>query len=144
MIAYLIITVLVSTMMTGLNAIVITPSYLSAYSDGRYTTCFNEGVIEEVISFFHKNNAGVNVSSYIGLMSLVYMPFNLIKAASCCIIYELIFNRLIFVFMQRSPKMKKYFVGNIFKSEEKEIVKEDSESDEEDEKDEDEEVDIEE
>ena len=35
----------------------------------------------------------------------------------CCAIYELLFNRLIFVFMRKSEFFNKYFVGNIFTKE---------------------------
>ena len=36
------------------------------------------------------------------------------KAGACFLIYELIFNRLIFVFMHKSEFFKKYFMGSIF------------------------------
>ena len=116
--SYVIIAAIVTTVLTTLNAIVITPSYLTVFGPNpHFSTCFGDGVIQNVISFINKNlnwNVEANVGTYIGIIALIYVPFNLMKAAVCCLVYELIFNRLIFVFMRQSPFFQKWFVGNIF------------------------------
>ena len=131
--SYAIIAVLVAVVLTILNAIVITPSYLTVYGPNpHFSTCFGEGVIQDVIAFINKNlkwNVEANVGTYIGIIAVIYVPFNLMKTIVCCLVYELIFNRLIFVFMRQSPFFQKWFVGNIFtkKAEEKPSTKEDEE-----------------
>ena len=131
--SYAIIAVLVAVVLTTLNAIVITPSYLTVYGPNpHFSTCFGEGVIQDVIAFINKNlkwNVEANVGTYIGIIAVIYIPFNLMKAIVCCLVYELIFNRLIFVFMRQSPFFQKWFVGNIFtkKVEEKPSADEDEE-----------------
>ena len=116
--SYVLIAAIVTTVLTTLNAIVITPSYLTVFGPNpHFSTCFGDGVIQNVISFINKNlnwNVEANVGTYIGIIALIYVPFNLMKAAVCCLVYELIFNRLIFVFMRQSPFFQKWFVGNIF------------------------------
>ena len=93
--SYLVITLFVAVVLTLANELFITPTYLS----GKFTTCF-------------------------WLIALIYLPFNLLKGAMVTAIYEILFNRLIFVFMSRSPKMKKYFLGSIFKKENTEKTEE--------------------
>ena len=114
--AYLFVAVLVSTVLTGLNAIVITPSYLTVFGpEPHFSTCFQPGTIQQVASFLTgSKNIEVNGWSYLGIICSIYVPFNLMKVAACCLLYELLFNRLIFVFMRRSEFFQKYFVGNIF------------------------------
>ena len=114
--SYVFITALVSIMMTTLNAIVITPSYLSVFGpNAHFSTCFEPGVIQSTSAYLTGNKEiEVNGWIYIGIVSAIYMPFNLMKAGVCCLIYELLFNRLIFVFMRRSEFFQKWFVGNIF------------------------------
>ena len=131
--SYAIIAVLVAVVLTALNAIVITPSYLTVYGPNpHFSTCFGEGVIQDVIAFINKNlkwTVEANVGTYIGIIAVIYVPFNLMKAIVCCLVYELMFNRLIFVFMRQSPFFQKWFVGNIFtkKVEEKPSTDEDEE-----------------
>lgn len=105
---YLFITILVATLLTLLNALFITPTYLT----GTFTTCFDSQAVQSVIDGF--NGMGIKGNVYFLLIFIIYFPFNLLKGACICAIYELIFNRLIFVLMERSPKMKKYFLGSIF------------------------------
>ena len=46
---YLVITAIVTVMLTMLNAIVITPSYLTVFGENpRFSTCFEPGVIQSV------------------------------------------------------------------------------------------------
>ncbi len=107
--SYLVITISVSLILTGCNLLFITPTYLS----GAFTTCFDSQTVQNVIQGF--NQMGLSGNSYFVLVTFVYLPFNLMKGALICGIYELIFNRLIFVLMERSPKMKKYFLGSVFR-----------------------------
>lgn len=115
--SYLVITVSVSVILTGCNLLFITPTYLS----GTFTTCFNSETVKSVIEGFHQ--MGLSGDSYFALVTFVYLPFNLMKGALICAIYELIFNRLIFVLMERSPKMKKYFLGSVFSKKKEEETK---------------------
>ena len=135
--AYVFITILVATILTVANAIFITPSYLSVFgANPHFSTCFEPGVIQNVVKYITKaEDANVNAWRYIGVICSIYVPFNLMKAAACCLVYEVVFNRLIFVFMRKSEFFKKYFVGNIFvkKEEEPEVVIEEKEIEVEDE-----------
>ena len=114
--SYVLIATIVTVVLTALNAIVITPSYLTVFGPNpHFSTCFEPGVIQNVTSYITgKEDVVTNGWSYIGLICSIYAPFNLMKAGACCLIYELIFNRLIFVFMRQSPFFQKWFVGNIF------------------------------
>ena len=114
--SYVLIAALVTFTLTMLNAIVITPSYLTVFGPNpHFSTCFEESVIQNVASYLTgKEDVTVNGWSYIGIICSIYAPFNLMKAGACCLLYELLFNRLIFVFMRRSEFFQKYFVGNIF------------------------------
>ena len=114
--SYVVITIFVAVVLTIANAIVITPSYLSVFGpEPHLSTCFSEGAIQNVASYLTgKSDVTYNAWSYIGVISAIYIPFNLMKAGACCLIYELLFNRLIFVFMRKSDFFQKYFVGNIF------------------------------
>ena len=115
-ISYVIVAMMVTTTLTLLNAIVITPSYLTVFgSNPHFSTCFEPGMIQGVVKFItHEEDVAENGWKYIGVICSIYVPFNLMKAAACCLIYEILFNRLIFVFMRRSEFFQKYFVGNIF------------------------------
>ena len=130
--AYALITILVTITLTLLNAIVITPSYLTVFGPNpHFSTCFEPGVIQNVAAYLTGNkDIEVNGWSYIGIICSIYAPFNLMKAGACCLLYELLFNRLIFIFMRRSPFFQKWFVGNIFtkKVEEEASTQENSES----------------
>lgn len=109
--SYIVITLFVAIILTLSNELFITPTYLS----GKFTTCFDSDSVKMVVDGF--NSMGVNGNSYFWLIAYIYFPFNLLKGALITVLYEILFNRLIFVFMSRSPKMKKYFVGSIFKKE---------------------------
>lgn len=105
---YVFITVLVAVLLTLLNALFITPTYLT----GTFTTCFDSEAVKAVMEGI--NGMGIQGNIYFLLISVIYFPFNLLKGACISVIYEILFNRLIFVLMQRSPKMKKYFLGPVF------------------------------
>ena len=114
--AYLFIALLVTIVMTLLNALFITPTYLTVFGPNpKFLTCFHEGAIQDVTAYLTKNNdVQANGWLYMGAVGSIYAPFNLMKAAACFIIYEVLLNRLIFVFMKRSAFFNKYFVGDIF------------------------------
>ena len=124
--SYGIITTIVVVVLTTLNALVITPSYLTVFGPNpHFSTCFEPGAIQSIT----KKLTGVespNVTpwGYIWLIVSIYAPFNLLKAGACFFLYELLFNRLIFVFMRRSPFFQKYFVGNIFTKKKEETIDE--------------------
>ena len=118
LIGYGVITLFVSVSLTLLNAIVSTPSYLTAYgSNPHYSTCFEPGAIENVIRYFHDQEVMIGIESYFGIIALIYIPFNLLKAGLDCLVYELLFNRLVYVLIQRSKTAKKYFFGTAIKNE---------------------------
>ena len=115
-ISYVVIAVLVTVVMTTLNAIVITPSYLTVFGPNpHFSTCFEDGVIQNTVAYLtNSENPSSSVWNYIWVITYIYAPFNLMKAILCCLLYEILFNRLIFVFMRKSPFFQKWFVGNIF------------------------------
>ena len=121
--AYVVITAIITVTLTVLNAIFITPSYLTVFGpNAHFSTCFEPGVINNVAAYITGNkDIQVNGWSYVGIISSIYAPFNLMKAGACLLIYELVFNRLIFVFMRRSEFFQKYFVGSIIKKKEEPV-----------------------
>ena len=114
--SYVAIALIVTVVLTTLNAIVITPSYLTVFGPNpHFSTCFEDGAIKNTVAYLTQNeNPSTNVWNYIWVIAYIYAPFNLMKVAICFVIYEALFNRLIFVFMRRSPFFQKWFVGNIF------------------------------
>ena len=115
--SYVFIIILVTITLTALNAIVITPSYMTVMnpSNPHFSTCFDEGMIQKVTAFLTKDSNTIhNAGTYMGAICAIYVPFNLMKAGACCFLYEVLFNRLIFVFIRKSPFFEKYFVGDIF------------------------------
>lgn len=114
--AYGVVTTIVVVLLTALNAIFITPSYLTVFGPNpHFSSCFDEGVIQKVASYLTGSKDVVyNGGTYLGVICSIYVPFNLMKMAMCCILYEALFNRLIFVFMRKSEFFEKYFVGDIF------------------------------
>ena len=134
--AYVVIVAIITVTLTILNAIFITPSYLTVFGpNAHFSTCFEPGVINNVASYITgQKDIQVNGWSYVGIVSGVYAPFNLMKAGACFLIYELVFNRLIFVFMHKSKFFQQYFVGITPKKNSDSIEEEDEEIVEEDKK----------
>lgn len=112
---YALIILFESVLLTFLNVLFITPTYLT----GRFTTCFDSEAVAAVIEGMKDYVQGL---SYTGLIFVVYFPFNLLKGIISCLLYELVFNRLLFVILQRSPKVQKYFVGANFLKHSKENI----------------------
>ena len=129
LIAYVSITLFVSIILTVLNAIFITPSYLTVFGpNAHFSTCFDEGVIQSTAAYLTGNDQiAVNGWSYIGIISSIYMPFNLIKAGLCCLLYEALFNPLVFILMKRSKFFQRWFVGSIFTKKEESNLEEQEE-----------------
>lgn len=98
-IAYVIIALINALVMTSLNYLFITPTYLAGY----YTTCFNKDAVNGVVNALAK--FGTN---YFTCIFVLYFPFNLIKASLILIIYELLFNTIIFIAFKNNPKLAKY------------------------------------
>lgn len=106
-VGYVSIILLEAFILTFLNILFITPTFIT----GRFTTCFDSEAVAAVIEGMKQYISGF---SYFGLVFIVYFPFNLLKGVISCLLYELVFNRLLFVFMQRSPRIQKYFVSANF------------------------------
>ncbi len=124
LLSYGVIVLSMSILLTFLNFLFITPTYMT----GQFTTCFDTLAVDQTLNGFQ--SMGITNSSYFLLIFIIYFPFNLCKDALICFVYELVFNRLIFVVMNRSPFFKKYFVGSVFRK------KEDSEEEKKEEKEE--------
>ena len=71
LIAYAVIAAIVTCVLIIMNAIFITPSYLTVFGpNAHFSTCFDEGVIQNVTEYItHKSDPNVNGWSYIGLIS---------------------------------------------------------------------------
>ena len=95
-VGYLFITLLVSITLVIFNALFITPTFLS----GSFTTCFNPEVRQQVLAALN------NDTGYFLAIFILYFPFNLIKAGSISLLYEVVFNRLIFALIRRYPSIK--------------------------------------
>jgi len=108
-ISYFLISVMVSILMTLLNILFITPTYMVGY----YTTFLNDEALSAVIGLFPDIG-----TSYILIMLAVYIPFNLLKALMITTLYEILFNRLIFVMFKDNRFVQKYFMGSTFKKSE--------------------------
>lgn len=128
---YGIIITFASLVMTMLNAIFITPSFLTtvyAEDNPHFSTCFDPGVIESIIKRFTKQeNPTVNGWVYVGAVSMKYVPFNLMKGAMVCAIYEILFNRVIFILAPRSEFLRKYFLGSLSDRKKKKVEEEEKE-----------------
>lgn len=99
---YTFITLSEALLLTIFNYIFITPTFIT----GTFTTCFNSEAVAAVVEGMKEYFNGF---SYSAIIFIVYFPFNLIKGVVSCFLYELIFNRLIFVIFQRSDKMRNLF-----------------------------------
>lgn len=98
-IGYVFIALINALVMTSLNYLFITPTYLAGY----YTTCFNNEAVEGVVNSLSKFGG-----NYFTCIFVLYFPFNLIKAGLILVIYELLFNTLLFVVFKNNPKLSKY------------------------------------
>lgn len=90
LLGYLIIALFVTIVMTLLNYLFITPSYLGL----GYTTCFDSNAVKAVEDMLGEM-LGVSYG-YAAIIFTVYIPFNLIKCALILALYEILFNTLFF------------------------------------------------
>ena len=67
------------------------------------------GMSEKEIVDMIVSSLGNYASSYIGIISIIYLPFNFFKGLMVCAAYEAIFNTLIFLVIRNNPKLGKYF-----------------------------------
>jgi len=104
--SYVIIAVIVSLIMTLLNILFITPTYMA----GQWATCFNSDIVNSIVNTYPDYG-----SNFIMIMVFLYVPFNLMKALIVELVYELVFNRLIFVIFKDNAFVQKYFIGCITK-----------------------------
>ena len=111
--SYVLIVIFVAIVMTLCNFVFITPTFLA----GRWATCFEKEIVDMIVS-----SLGNYASSYIGIISIIYLPFNFFKGLMVCAAYEAIFNTLIFLVIRNNPKLGKYFKNT--KKEKIEEVKE--------------------
>lgn len=101
--SYVIIILIVSVIMTLLNYLFITPTYLSYKPD----SCFNpiyQGHFENPVLPFK--------GSFFFVIALTYLPFNLLKGLIVCGIYELLLNRVIFHYLKDSKFFSKINASN--------------------------------
>ena len=110
-ISYAFISLLVAIVLTLLNMLFITPSYLSGTG---WTTCFDSQVMASAM-----NMLGSFSSIYWVAIIVIYLPFNLIKGVMVTGAYEVIFNRVIFVLFPKNKFISKYFLGPIVTRKEK-------------------------
>ena len=123
--SYLFLMVVVSLTMTLLNGLFITPSYVTAYGNPAHlSTCFDPEALQGAIKSLGGGKGSAGMGVYWGLIFVAYLPFNLLKSGCCLLIYELLFQRAIFVLKDRSPFFRRYFMGSVFKPKEKEATTE--------------------
>lgn len=103
-VSYVMISLIVAVIMTAANAIFITPTYINGAG---WDSCFNSDTVNMIVQFF-----GQYGNSYFIIIFVIYFPFNLIKGAFVCALYELLFNRVIFVTFKDNEIIKKYFSRN--------------------------------
>lgn len=91
--SYAFVIVFVDSLMTYLNYLFITPTFLTY--GAQFLTCydiFNNAELNSSFFEFFKMFKG----TYAGIIFAVYFPFNLVKGLLVCFVYELIFNRVIY------------------------------------------------
>lgn len=104
---YVLLIIFVSIIMTLLNYLFITPTFLVygaeflTFKDVKDSLKEVDNQLGQTFSSMFKND-----SFEIGIMA-IYIPFNLIKGSLVCLTYELIFNRVIF-YMLKTGKFKNH------------------------------------
>ncbi|HBD06126.1 MAG TPA: hypothetical protein DCY93_01795 [Firmicutes bacterium] len=95
-ITYIVIIASVSSVMTFLNYLFITPTYLSWKPD----SCFS-------YTGFVSNSMFPYEGSLILICILLYLPFNLLKGLIVCALFEILYNTIIVFFKKRFGNTKK-------------------------------------
>ncbi len=114
---YVLIVLVVSSVMTFLNYLFITPTFL-VYGATFFTFKDIEGALlgvfenleknlKDAVTTFHElfGNASFGIAIF-----TIYFPFNLIKGSLVCLFYELIFNRVIFHMLKNGRFKSKVFL----------------------------------
>lgn len=114
LLSYVFIALIVTVILTLLNILFITPTYIA----GEWATCFNSEIVSQIVSAYPDYG-----NSFIIIMIVIYVPFNLLKAYIVELLYEIIFNRLIFVIFKDNAFLQKYFIGKITLKDKKKMNK---------------------
>ena len=104
--SYVFIGIIVTVIMTVANFIFITPTFIS----GQWATFYNSDIIAGIERDYAEYG-----SNYVLITIVLYVPFNLVKAFIVQFVYEIVFNRLIFVLFKNNDFVQKYFIGTIEK-----------------------------
>ena len=107
LLAYICIGIINSLVMTSLNYLFITPTYLT----GEYVTCFDSKIVEQITHTLQTslNNPNLN---YFQAIFVLYLPFNLLKSSLVLAVYEILFNSILFLIVKNNPKIAKYIMPN--------------------------------
>lgn len=107
LLAYICIGIVNSLVMTSLNYLFITPTYLT----GEYVTCFDSKIVEQITHTLQTslNNPNLN---YFQAIFVLYLPFNLLKSSLVLAVYEILFNSILFLMVKNNPKIAKYIMPN--------------------------------
>lgn len=107
---YVLIILVVSSVMTCLNYLFITPTFL-VYGSTFITYKEVEAALLEAGSELSKTFTGMFGSASYGIaIFAIYFPFNLIKGTLVCLSYEIIFNRVIFHMLKNGRFKNKVFM----------------------------------
>lgn len=104
LVGYVFVAFFVAAVMTIANLLFITPTFLAG--NGTYTTCFNPNSVETVVTAL--DSLGFHFNYFVCIV-FIYLPFNFLKAALVCGVYEILFNTLIFQVLKKNPKVQKFF-----------------------------------
>jgi riboflavin transporter FmnP len=91
--SYVFITLLVASLMTYLNYLFITPTFMTYGAE--FLTVYDFETRSDLSDTF-RQYFSVFPDSYPLAIFLAYFPFNLVKGALVCFVYELLCNRVIF------------------------------------------------
>ncbi|MFA6860988.1 MAG: ECF transporter S component [Bacilli bacterium] len=105
--SYSFVIAFVSLIMTYLNYLFITPTFLTY--GAQFLTCydvFNNVELSQTMSQYFSAFTG----SYAAIIFVAYFPFNLLKGFLVCLTYELIFNRVIYQVLKSGMLGTKVFM----------------------------------
>ena len=95
--AYVLISLFVASLMTYLNYLFITPTFMAYGTE--FLTVYDFQNRADLSGAFQQY-FGVFNASYAGAIVLAYFPFNLLKATIVFTLYEIVANRVIFVILK--------------------------------------------
>lgn len=99
LLGYVFVALFVSVFMTLLNMLFVTPTFLSA----GYVTCFDAEAVKGVEETLGEMGFPF---SYPIIILAVYIPFNLLKSALILVLYEVLFNTVIFHLLKNNETFK--------------------------------------